>query len=265
MKNLIFYSLSSGSSGNCYYIGNGTDGILVDAGISTKNIRKSLDDQDIPITSVKGILITHNHTDHVRGLEVLARRHSLPVYTSSTIWKNLAHPCSKLSKDLFKEIQLREKFQIAGFHIECFPVSHDAPETVGFQICSDEKIITIATDTGQISDLMAPYLEAANLLVIESNYDEEMLINGQYPYFLKKRIMSDKGHLCNTQTSDFLADNINDNHHYICLAHLSKHNNTPELALQCLSDALSEKGIKIGDSIMVSVLKRNKPSEVIKL
>lgn len=260
---LNFLSLSSGSSGNCYYVGNESSGILIDAGISAKNIRKFLSDKGISIKTVMGMLITHNHSDHVRGIEVLARRNSIPVYTTSMVWESILKPRSTLSKDLFREICLQEKFLLAGFEIEAFPVSHDAPETIGFHICSGDQKMTIVTDLGHICNIAAPYIKAARLLVIESNYDEQMLLNGSYPYFLKNRIMSDKGHLGNHQTSAFLAENINSKLQYICLAHLSKNNNTPELALRSLSEALLKKDFKPDSLLNLSVLNRNLPSDII--
>ena len=146
-----------------------------------------------------------------------------------------------------------------------FPVFHDAPETVGFHICAFGKKITIATDLGHICQTAAPYLKEANLLVIESNYDEEMLVNGGYPYYLKKRIQSDHGHLGNHQTSVFLADIISDNLSHICLAHLSKNNNTPEKALQTLKQTFAERGINLNGQTQISILNRNIPTEILKL
>ena len=118
---------------------------------------------------------------------------------------------SRLSYDSIREIPLKEKFNLAGFDIEAFPVCHDAPETLGYHICYGDKKVTIATDLGHICNTAAPYIKAANLLVIESNYDEEMLVTGQYPYYLRNRIKSDHGHLGNHQASSFLAENIGDN------------------------------------------------------
>jgi phosphoribosyl 1,2-cyclic phosphodiesterase len=262
---LNFCSLSSGSSGNCYYIGNEFHGILIDAGISATSIRKFLKDMDISIQSIMGILITHNHIDHIRGLEVLTRKNGLPAFTTGKIWESILTPHVRISRDCIREIPLQQKFHLAGFDIEAFPVNHDAPETIGFHICSGEKRITIATDLGHICQTSAPYIREANLLVIESNYDEEMLVNGQYPYYLKKRIQSDHGHLGNHQTSDFLAEIINDNLSHICLAHLSKNNNTPEKAIQTLLDTFNERGIVLNSVQRVSVLNRNIPSEMIRL
>ena len=212
-----------------------------------------------------GVLITHNHIDHIRGLQVLARKNSIPVFTSAKIWESILTPYINISRDCIREIPLQKKFHLAGFDIEAFPVYHDAPETIGFHICSGEKKITVATDLGHICATAAPYMKEANLLVIESNYDELMLENGKYPYYLKTRIKSDNGHLGNHQTSAFLADILNENLSHICLAHLSKNNNTPEMALSAFYDTLSKRGIQLIENQHISVLKRNIPTEMIRL
>jgi phosphoribosyl 1,2-cyclic phosphodiesterase len=263
--NLNFCSLSSGSSGNCYYVGNEFNGLLIDAGISATSIRKFLKEKNISIQTIMGVLVTHNHSDHTRGLEVLTRKNSLPAFTTDKIWKSILSPQVNISRDCIREIPLQKKFHLAGFDIEAFPVNHDAPETVGFNISAGNKNITIATDLGHICRTAAPYLKKSNLLVIESNYDEEMLENGGYPYFLKTRIRSDNGHLGNHQTSVFLADILNDNMSHIFLAHLSKNNNSPEKALQTLRKTFSEKGIKLSGLPRISVLNRHTPGEMIKL
>jgi len=262
---LNFYSLSSGSSGNCYYLGNEFHGILIDAGISATSINKFLKNTDISMQTIMGVLITHNHTDHIRGLEVLTRKNSLPAFTTHKIWKSILTPQKKISPDCIHEIPLKQKFHLAGFDIEAFPVCHDAPETIGFHICTGDKKITIATDLGHICQTAAPYIKAANLLVIESNYDEQMLVNGKYPHYLKARIQSDHGHLGNHQTSAFLADNISDNLRNICLAHLSKNNNTPEIVLQTLQQTFSERGIILNGQQRISILNRNMPTNMIRL
>jgi len=262
---LNFCSLSSGSSGNCYYLGNEFHGILIDAGISAASIRRFLKNMDISMQTIMGVLITHNHIDHIRGLELLTRKNTLPAFTTHKIWKSILTPKKNISPDSIREIPLMQKFHLAGFDIEAFPVCHDAPETIGFHICAGGKKITIATDLGHICQTAAPYIKAANFLVIESNYDEQMLVNGKYPHFLKARIQSDHGHLGNHQTSAFLAENISDNLSIICLAHLSKNNNTPAIVLQTLQRTLSEKGIILNGQQRISILNRNIPTEIINL
>ena len=262
---LNFCSLSSGSSGNCYYLGNESKGILIDAGIPAGNIRKLLKNKGIYMQTIMGVLVTHNHTDHIRGLEVLSRKNKLPVFTTHKIWKSIVSRQNLISGITVHEIGLQQKFHLAGFNIEAFPVSHDAPETVGFHICAEDFKITIATDLGHICQTSAPYIKAANMLVLESNYDEKMLMNGSYPHFLKARILSDHGHLGNHQCSAFLADNVGENLRHICLAHLSNENNTPDLALQTLQQTFAAKGISTNGQLQISILNRNKPSEVFSL
>jgi phosphoribosyl 1,2-cyclic phosphodiesterase len=262
---LNFCSLSSGSSGNCYYLGNEFHGILIDAGISATSIRKFLKNMDISMQTVMGILVTHNHIDHIKGLEQLTRKSYLPAFTTRKVWKSILTPQVKISPDCIREIPLKKKFHLAGFDIEAFPVHHDAPETIGFHICAGDKRVTIVTDLGHICQTAAPYIEASNLLVIESNYDEEMLAYGSYPHFLKARIRSDHGHLGNHQTSAFLADIMSDNLDYVCLAHLSKNNNSPEKVLQTLNQTFSERGITLNGHQQISILNRNTPTEMISL
>lgn len=265
--NLNFCSLSSGSSGNCYYISNEFHGILIDLGISAGAIRKFLKQMDISINTVMGALVTHNHWDHIKGLEVFTRKNHIPVFTTENIWESIfSSPIQQpITNDCIRKIPLQQKFHLAGFDIEAFPIHHDAPETIGYHICSGDKKVTIVTDLGHICETAASYIKAANLLVIESNYDETMLQNGSYPYFLKTRIHSNNGHLSNHQTSTFLADIIHENLSHICLAHLSKNNNTPEKALQTLQESLSKKGIVLNGKPQIVVLNRNLPTEMIRL
>jgi len=187
------------------------------------------------------------------------------VFTTSNIWKSVLARQKNISADCIRNIPLQQPFQLAGFDIEVFPVHHDAPETIGIHVVAGDKKITVATDLGHICDTAAPYIKAANLLVIESNYDEQMLIDGKYPYFLKTRIQSDHGHLGNLQTSAFLAEIWNDELEHICLAHLSKNNNTPEMALSALSRTIAEQGIIPNGRPVISVLKRHEPGEMIRL
>ena len=262
---LNFCSLSSGSSGNCYYLGNEFHGILIDAGISATSIRKFLKNLNISMQTIMGVLITHNHIDHIRGLAGLTRKSDLPAFTTRKVRESILNTHLKMPVGSIHEIPLRQQFNLAGFSIEAFPVCHDAPETVGFHICAGEKKITIATDLGHICETAASYIKDANLLVIESNYDEEMLVNGRYPHFLKTRIKSDYGHLGNHQTSAFLADIMNDKLGNICLAHLSKNNNTPGLALQTLERTFSERGIVMNVKQRISILNRDIPGDIIQL
>jgi len=261
---LYFCSLSSGSSGNCYYIGNELHGILIDAGIPARSIRKYLTELNISVHTIMGVFVSHNHGDHIRGLEVFTRKNNIPAFTTENIWNSMlnAPVRLKISQDCKRIIPLQRRFHLAGFDIEAFPVSHDAPETIGFHICAGDKKITIATDLGHICLISAPYIKAANLLVIESNYDEAMLLGGSYPGYLKARIKSDRGHLGNHQTAAFLSGAIHEKMSHICLAHLSKNNNTPEKALTSLQEAFLKSKLS---NPQIVVLNRNQPTEMIRL
>src|SRR5664279_4450833 len=159
--NLNFCSLSSGSSGNCYYLGNEFHGILIDAGISTSSIRRFLREMDISMQTIMGVLITHNHIDHIRGLQGLTRKNNMPAFTTGKIWESILTPYTKISADCIREITLQKKFHLAGFDIEAFPVFHDAPETIGFHISYGDKKITIVTDLGHICQTAGPYIKEA--------------------------------------------------------------------------------------------------------
>jgi len=262
---LSFCSLSSGSNGNCYYIGNGQKGILIDAGISSSAIRRYLRELDIPLQSIMGVLVSHNHTDHIRGLRLLAVKNNLPVFTTEKIKESILSQGNDTLRGLIREIPILNRFDLAGFEIEAFPVCHDAPETIGFHICGGDRRITIATDLGHICEVSAAYIRKSDFIVIESNYDEEMLRNGGYPYFLKSRIASDHGHLGNHQTSEFLAENFTDKISHICLAHLSRNNNTPFKALETIEQTFSEKGIDLNGKPLITVLDRDRPGNMIKM
>ncbi len=262
-----FCSFGSGSSGNCYFIGNKLQGLLIDAGIGVRKIKAHLKTSDISLQSIMGILITHNHFDHVKSLKIFANRYKIPIYTSEQIGKNIIknRMLRGIDSNQIQKITLKHPLHLAGFTVEAFPVSHDAPETIGFHICFQNRKITLATDLGYICESASKYIRDANFLVIESNYDEHMLLNGNYPTYLKKRISSNNGHLDNKHTSSFLAENIHADLTHICFAHLSQNNNTPEKVMETFHKTFREKGIRIKHKPEVIVLDRFTPSEFISL
>lgn len=244
MKNLYFFSLGSGSTGNCYYIGTDEYGFLIDAGISSVRIKRYLKKHNIPFSNIKGIFITHNHTDHVKYAGILNSKYEIPIYTTKRIfWGILRNRNVKNPPTFCNFIHKEESFSIKDFTILPFPVSHDSTECIGFTFYFLDKTFTIATDLGYINDITAKQILSSNYLVIESNYDEKMLENGPYPEILKNRIKSPQGHLCNNYTADFLAKNWNDNLKYIFLCHLSAENNTPQLAYQTIFNKLKSENI----------------------
>ncbi len=259
-----FCSLSSGSSGNCYFIGSSSEGILVDAGISARSIRKILEEIGVGLPLIRGIFITHDHIDHIKGLTILTRKHNIPVYCTVGTWKGILRNRTTfdLEQSLFHKMVPGETIHLAGLGIEAFPVSHDAHEAVGYHIANQSKSITIATDLGVIGDQAAHYLRKADVMVIESNYDEEMLLTGRYPEQLKQRVHGSLGHMCNAHTAEFIASNYHSRLSHILLCHLSAENNTPVKALATLAQTFDLKGIQIHPELIINALPRGSRSEL---
>ena len=226
-----FISLASGSSGNCYFLGTDRYGILVDAGIGIRTIKKTLKELGIGLDIIRAVFITHDHADHIKAVGHLGENKG-------------------------------ETMELEDFAITAFEVPHDGTDNVGYCINIDGKIFSFLTDLGHITPTAAEYICKANYLVLEANYDEEMLKMGPYPQYLKERIAGPNGHMSNRETADFLAENINESLKYIWLCHLSKDNNHPELAYKTVELSLRNKGIIVGKDVQVIALKRNTPSDI---
>lgn len=259
LEQFSFFSLGSGSSGNCYYLGNNRYGILIDAGIGPRITKKRLAEYGIDFSSISAVLITHDHYDHIKSVGYLGEKHHIPVYATRQVHQGIAN--SSLTKSRLNSskryIEKGMPFQIEDFKITAFDVPHDSIDNAGYFFEFNEHTLTLATDVGTITDEVAHYICKANHLIIESNYDEDMLKNGRYPYPLKQRITSGSGHLSNRQTAEFLAANYSSKLRNIWLCHLSGNNNHPELAYQTVEKQLTQKGIKVGTEVSLQVLKRN--------
>jgi phosphoribosyl 1,2-cyclic phosphodiesterase len=245
MSTLRFLSIGSSSSGNCYYVGTEHYGFLFDAGVNFRTVKRTLKENNIALEDIYGVFITHDHTDHIKYAGVLGEIHNIPIYSTKEIIDGInrnpvTEPKLASSSHLFKKC---EPVTIKDFTIQSFPTSHDASDSVGYAISYDNKTLVIATDLGFISKEVADQILKANFLVIETNYDKEMLKNGPYPYNLKQRVNSHTGHLSNEHTAHFLADNWHKNLSHVFLCHISGENNTLELAYQTVSKALAEKQI----------------------
>jgi phosphoribosyl 1,2-cyclic phosphodiesterase len=259
-----FFSLSSGSCGNCYYLGNSRYGILIDAGVGSRVMKKRLAEHGIDFSFIRAVLITHDHLDHVKSVGHLARKMHIPIYATRKVHDGIAkNPYIRHSMSGYKKfIEKSEPFKIEGFRITAFDVPHDSTDNVGYFIeFGDGHKLTLATDVGIITDELGDYIRRANHVVIESNYDEEMLQKGSYPHFLKQRITSETGHLSNREVAEFLSNNYESHIQNIWLCHLSGENNCPELAYKTMETHLVEKGIKVGEEVNLHVLERNKLSE----
>lgn len=260
-----FMSLGSGSSGNCYFLGTPTYGILIDAGIGIRSLKKILKTINRPIESIYGIFVTHDHADHIKAVGNLAFKHNIPVYTTKKIHEGMSRSycmTQKLTQDVVRYLEKEQPMQLKDFTIENFEVPHDGTDNVGYSITIDGKNFAFLTDMGEITPTSAPHILKANYLIIEANYDKEMLIMGHYPAYLKQRVMSDHGHMCNDDTALFLAENFTTNWKYIWLCHLSKDNNHPELAVKTIEYALHEKNILVGKDVQLVALKRSTPSRL---
>lgn len=242
-----FCPLFSGSSGNSYYIGSKTAGILVDAGRSARQLDKMLEACDINPDAIQGILVTHEHSDHVSGLRVFAKKHSVPIFSSKGTVNKLEG-----TVDEAKLYEIEDSLQIADMEIEHFHTSHDCAEPIGFRIkTKDDKVITVSTDLGYITEEVEDGLLGADFAVIESNHDVEMLKFGPYPYYLKQRILSNRGHLSNDACADFLPKLANSGTKRFFLAHLSKENNSRQVALETALRSLSSTGLIVGEDFIL--------------
>lgn len=258
-------SLSSGSSGNCYYLGTEQYGILIDAGISLRTIRKTLKNIGVEFCNIHGVFVTHDHADHIKAVGTIGEKFNIPIYTTALVHKGIAHSyrvTQKLSPLNTRYLEKGKVLDIDDFQIEAFEVPHDGTDNVGYCITIDNKVFTFLTDLGEITPTAKSYILRANYLIIEANYDRQMLATGRYPAYLKQRIAGDKGHLCNADTAEFLANNYTDKLQYIWLCHLSKDNNNPEIAYDTVKNRLSENNIIVGRDVQLVALQRTTPSEL---
>ena len=259
-----FLSLASGSSGNCYYLGTETYGILIDSGIGVRTIKKSLKEYGLALERVKAVFITHDHADHIKSVGTLGEKYGIPVYTTPEIHVGInKNYCmtEKLTSASVRYIHKEEPIQLEDFKITAFEVPHDGTDNVGYCMEVDNKVFSFLTDMGEITPTAAEYIRKTNYLVIEANYDEEMLQMGPYPQHLKVRIAGPNGHMSNRNTATFLAENLNENLKNIWLCHLSKDNNHPDLALKTFEYIFRSKGIIVGKDVQLAALKRLTPSE----
>lgn len=234
---------ASGSSGNCLLLSGGRTNILIDAGISTRRIASMLGECCLTLQDIGGVLITHEHSDHISGLKTLVKRTSCPVYAPRTVASRLRGMLPELDERL-EVIPVGEDFSIAGLTVRAFHTPHDTPESVGYRV-SCEGVFAIATDMGCVTDEVRENLRGADTVLIESNHDEEMLRFGPYPPMLKRRILSDHGHLSNENCATLARELAESGTRTIILGHLSRQNNTPSAALRTAEAALAGTGTEI--------------------
>ena len=266
-KDFIFRCFASGSSGNCYYLGTLERGILIDAGISARLIQKHLRSMGLDFENIMGVLVTHDHADHIRAVGTLGERVHLPIYATPLIHEGIDRNYGvreklKTSRRYFEKEQEWTLFDLT---INTFTINHDSTECVGYVIDYNGQRFMIATDCGEPNEQMEAYIRTANHLVIEANHDEHMLLNGPYPTYLKERILSPRGHQSNVTCGELIARNYHEGLRNIWLCHLSLENNDPEVAYNTVADKLCEAGIVLGEDVYLKALERTTPSRIYRL
>jgi len=246
---LRFVSFGSGSSGNCAFIGTEKAGVLIDAGVDATTVLQRLDENGIPLSAVKGILLTHDHSDHLRyAYTILRGNHHMALFCTPRCLNGIFRrsSISRRIKDYHRAIYKEIPFEVAGMTVTAFETSHDGTDNVGFSITYQGNTFVINTDTGFITERADFYMRQANFIMIEANYDLNMLTNGPYPNYLKARIQGPTGHLDNTVTADYLAKTASPILSHVFLCHLSNDNNTPDIAINTISTALTKAGFSVG-------------------
>lgn len=265
---LKFISFGSGSSGNCYYLSTATDALMIDIGVGLRTLKKHCRDYGISLSSVKHVLITHDHADHIKSVGSFSHDYTLPIFATPKVHQGIDNNycvTRKVADSLKVMLEIGQEVQVGEFLVRPFAVPHDATENVGFEIQVEGVNFVIITDVGSITNDIKEAISRADYLVIEANHDEEMLNNGPYPAYLKERILSESGHLSNNACGHALAENMSERLKHVWLCHLSEENNHPELARKTVETILRSYGIIPGKDLELEVLRRTMPTGVYEL
>lgn len=236
-------TLASGSSGNCALLSDGETHLLLDAGISCRRICAALAGLDIPPEALSGVLITHEHADHISGLATLHKRFRLPVYTSPGTARQLCYRIAAL-EDVVRPCAPGSSFTVGGLDVETFPISHDAAEPMGFAVSDGERKAALVTDLGVVTEAVRRGMAGARLVLVEANHDPDWVRSGPYPYYLQARILGEKGHLSNEDGGALALAAADGGARTVVLAHLSRENNTPQRAYDAVSAILDAHGAR---------------------
>jgi phosphoribosyl 1,2-cyclic phosphodiesterase len=256
-------SLFSGSSGNCIFVSHQDTALLVDAGVSGRRIEEALKGIGESFEKIVGIFITHEHSDHISGAGILARRHKVPIYANELTWKAMRPFMGKLPPDCIRYVNVGETLNLGEIEVRPFSIPHDAACPVGYNFFVNGKKVTIATDIGHMNNELLGHLTKSDMILLESNHDIEMLKTGRYPWPLKRRILGEYGHLCNDMAGKVVAYLAQNGTKSFLLGHLSKENNFPELAYQTVCNALMEKCIHPNKDVYLEVALRDRASKVL--
>lgn len=261
---LKFCSLYSGSSGNCLYVESNGSKILIDSGISCKKICEGLASIGSSIEKIDAILVTHEHSDHVQSLGMVSKKFDIPVYANLETWNGMEKQKEKISENNIKLFENDKDFFLNDLIIHPFSTPHDAANPCGFNIHNGKKKLSIATDLGHMNDNILSELKESSFILLESNYDPEILKVSKYPFRLKTRISGPKGHLSNETAGKTISLLMKNNLKEVMLGHLSKENNFPELAYQTVAEELMNSNNDI-NSIKLSIASRFNPTKIINL
>ena len=260
---MTFCPLYSGSSGNCTYVSDGKTGILIDAGLSGKQIIDALDQIGVLPESLSGIVITHEHSDHVKGAGILSRRFHLPIYANEGTWQGMARQVGVIQPGMNRTFETGRDFYIDGLAVHPFSIPHDANDPVGFRVYAGAHSVATATDMGYVRKEVLEELRGTDMLVFESNHDPDMLLrNPHYTSALKQRILGRRGHLSNEACGKGICALAERDVRHVILGHLSGENNTPELAMDTTLDILSREGITPNEDVSVYMAWRDHVGQV---
>ena len=258
-----FCSLASGSSGNCQFIASEETRLLLDAGLSGRYIINALEHIGESLTMVDGLLVTHEHTDHIKGLGVLYRKIRKPIFATAETWDKIKGKTGDVDKEHQRIIVPGVPFTIGDITVKPIAIPHDAVSPVAYGFMNHQAKLCVATDLGMCPDPLREEFYDCDLLMLEANHDVDMLMVGPYPYYLKRRILSDQGHLSNETAGHLIAGAVKQGSvRTVLLAHLSKENNVPELAYQTVGSIAEDAGIRVGLDIQLDLTYREKVGKV---
>lgn len=258
-------TIRSGSNANCIYINNGNYGILIDAGVGIRTVQTALREVNCNIDRIAAIFITHEHIDHIRGLATITKKYRIPIFANTATCDAIHDRLPDVDDGLFVEMPTGRDAVCPDLKVTSYKTSHDAVESVGYTVTDGRRRISIATDLGVVTQTVLEHIRCSDAIILESNYDENMLKNGEYPPMLKRRILSAYGHLSNEDCAVTATALAEGGTRRLILGHLSQNNNLPALAYNTTLAALENSNIKVGSDVQLSVASRDVCSELMEV